>query len=157
MSSTTFAKGVQFGGKNDFSVRHGGAIRFSLPVEATTVFKEGNALEVNSDGELQLSTAQTDRLTGITNTRRDPVGDQENDMTIGSGKADIILDPAVVETPELTSGAVFAVNSKVFQDGAGHWTDTVGTDTRVYGVALNAAVANASDSLTMLFEAQKPA
>ena len=159
MSDTTYSKGVQFGGDKDFKVRHGGNIRYSLPVDATTTFLEGAALEVHSDGELQASTAQNTKLTGITNTRRQTVDDQENDHTIGSGKAVIIIDPAIVETKQLTSGAVFAINSKVYQDEAGKWTNTQpGTDTRVYGVALAAAVANAGDVLIMdYYGAQGPA
>jgi len=159
MSDTTFSKGTQFGGDNDFKVKHGGNIRYSFPVDDTTLFLEGNCLELHSDGQVQLSTAQNTKLTAITSTRRSPLADMENDQTIGSGKATVIIDRAIVETKELTSGAVFAINSKVYQDEAGHWTNTQpGTDTRVFGVALAAAVANAGDILTMdYYGAQGPA
>ena len=116
-------------------------------------------LEFESRWEDLRVPAQNTKLTGITNTRSQTVDDQENDHTIGSGKAVIIIDPAIVETKQLTSGAVFAINSKVYQDEAGKWTNTQpGTDTRVYGVALAAAVANAGDVLIMdYYGAQGPA
>ena len=158
MPIPTFAKGVGFGGRNDFDISQGGAIRQSFPVEASATFSEGNCLEQNDDGTAQLSTAQVTKLTGITDTRRSTVGDQENDHTLGSGKVVILLDQAVVTTIELTSGAVFVVNDRVFQDEAGSWTQTQpGTDIRVYGTALTAAVANAGDTLTLFYEgAQTP-
>lgn len=152
MSSTTFSKGVQFGGDNDFKVRHGGNIRVSFPVESSAAFLEGNVLELNSSGELQLSTAQNNLLTGVTSTRRSPVSDQENDQTIGSGKAVLILDPSVIQTAELASGANFSVNDQVYQDEAGHWTHAVpGTDTRIYGYALNSAQAADGDVLEFYY------
>ena len=155
---TDFAKGTSHGGRNGFQIQHGGHIRISLEAEADAVYREGSVVQMNSDAELELSTDQNTLLTGITDTRRDPIGDPFNDHTTGSGKATIVLDPAVVETIELTSGAVFQPNSKVFQDGAGKWnSDPAATDNRVYGTALNLAVANAGDTLRMFYEAQGPA
>lgn len=159
MAIPSFDRGVGFGGRNDFEIKHGGAIRQSFPVESDATFKEGNFLELNdTTGEVQLSTAQLTKLTGITDTRRDPKDDQENDQTIGSGKAVMVLDPAVMVSAELASGTTFAVNDRVFQDEAGHLTSTQpGTDTRVYGVALSAAVANAGDTLEFYYDgAQLP-
>lgn len=157
MPTTEFSHGVQFGGRNGFKVLHGGQIRANFPVEATTTFLEGSALELNSDGTVQLSTAQITKLTGITDTRREVVDGIFVDQTIGSGRAAVILDPAVLVTEELTSGAVFLVNDQVFQDEAGSWTNTQpATDTRVYGVALVDAVANAGDALRWFyFRAQR--
>ncbi len=156
MAETSFLHGEQFGGRNGFKILHGGQIRANFPVETTTTFAEGNAIELNSDGTVQLSTAQTTKLTGITDTRRQGPGDIFDDQTVGSGRAVMVLDPAVVVTEELASGAVFTVNGEVFQNGAGDWTDTAGTDTRAYGVALVSAVANAGDALRFFyFRAQR--
>lgn len=163
MSDTVFDHGVQFGGSNGFQVRHGGNSRPSYPVASGTTFKEGSVGEITSDGEVRKSTAQTSLMTGILGTRRDPIGDQGNDQTIGSGKAMMIVDPAVVETKELSSGSagVFYINDKVYQDGAGKWrshrTGAAPTDTRVYGTAQNDAIGNNGDTLQFKYDgAQDP-
>lgn len=163
MSDTVFKHGVQFGGSNDFQVRHGGNSRPSFPVASGTTFKEGMVGEITADAEVQRSTAQTTRLTGIVGTRRDPIGDANNDQTIGSGKAMMVSDPAIVETKELSSGSagVFLVNDKVYNDGNGKWrshrTGVAPTDTRIYGTALIDADVSSADTLSFKYNgAQDP-
>lgn len=132
-------KSTSFGGRNDFEIVHGGAIRESFDIEATTQFNEGGCIERNTDGTVQKSTGQTTKLTGITDTRR-VLNNFENDQTIGSGKATMILDPAVVKTIEFASGLGFLINDKVYNDGNGGWSNIAGSDTRVYGTVLADAV-----------------
>ena len=133
------AKGTSFGGRNEFEIVHGGAIRSSFDIEATTQFAEGGCIELNSDATVQASTGQTTKLTGITDTRR-TLGNFEDDQTIGSGKAVMIMDPAVVRTVEFASGLGFLVNDQIYNDAAGGWDRTASADSRVYGTALNDAV-----------------
>ena len=133
------SKGTSFGGRNEFEILHGGAIRASFPVEATTQFDEGGCIELNTTGEVQKSTGQTTKLTGITDTRR-VLNNFEDDQTIGSGKAVMVLDPAVVRTIEFASGLGFHVNDKIYNDGNGGWTNIAGSDTRVYGSSLVDAI-----------------
>lgn len=132
-------KSTQFGGRNDFEIVHGGAIRESFDIESTTQFDEGGCIELNTTGEVQKSTGQTTKLTGITDTRR-VLNNFEDDQTIGSGKATMILDQAVVKTVEFASGLGFLINDKVYNDGNGGWTNVAGSDTRVYGTVLADAV-----------------
>ena len=136
---TLFDKGTQFGGRNDFEILHGGAIRASYDVAASTQFNEGGCIELNDAGTVQKSTGQTTKLTGITDTRR-VTGNFEDDQTIGSGKAVMILDPAIVRTVEFASGLGFLINDKIYNDGNGGWSPIAGSDTRVYGTSLVDAV-----------------
>lgn len=154
---TDYLKGVQFGGSNGFDIQQGGNIINSFDTVSGTTFNEGGVVELTSAAALQQSTDQNTRLTGLTNTRKST--DFLNNQTQGDGKAGIVMDAAVVTTVELTSGAVFTPNSKVYNGGAGKWHSTVGsTDTRVYGQALNSAVANNGDTLLFFYRgAQLPA
>lgn len=154
---TLYDKGVQVGGANGFKILQGGNIINSFDAVSGTTFYEGGVIElVAASGKVQQSTDVTSRLAGLTNTRKQ--SDFLNDQTVGSGKAGLVMDVAVVETTELASGAVFTPNSKVYNNGDGTWDSSAGTDTRVYGVALNSAVANAGDTLQMLYlGAQRPA
>lgn len=159
MSDTQFDHGVQHGGSGDFQVRHGGNSRPSFPVASGTTFREGMVGELTTAGEIQRSTAQTTRITGIVGTRRDPIGDTGNDHTIGSGQAMMVFDPAVVETKQLSSGSagIFAINDKVYNDGNGKWSNVASADTRVYGTAMNAANGNDGDILEFKYDgAQNP-
>ena len=157
---TDFDHGVQFGGSGGFQVRHGGNSRPSFPVASGTTFREGMVGEITSAGEVQRSTAQEARLTGVLGTRRDPIGDTGNDQTIGSGQAMMIFDPAVIETQQLSSGVNgdFHINENVYNDGNGKWSSNpVAGDTRVYGTALNDADGNQGDTLEMnYFGVQRP-
>jgi hypothetical protein len=159
MADTSFDHGVQFGGSGDFQVRHGGNSRPSFPVASGTTFREGMCTEITVDGEVQRSTSQQTRMTGIVGTRRDPVGDMGNDQTIGSGQAMMVFDPAVVETIQLSSGTngIFAINDDVYNDGNGKWASVVISDTRVYGSAMNAASSADGDILEMnYYGVQRP-
>jgi hypothetical protein len=69
------------------------------------------------------------------------LGNFETDQTIGSGKASMILDPAVVKTVEFGSGLGFHINDRVYNDGNGGWTHIApSTDSRVYGTALSETI-----------------
>jgi hypothetical protein len=152
---TDYSKGVQVGGDNGFDIQQGGNIINSFDVVSGTTFNEGGVIElVAASGKVQQSTDVTSRLAGLTNTRKQ--SDFFNNQTLGSGKAGMVMDVAVVNTIELASGATFQPNSKVYNNGDGTWDSNAGTDTRVYGIALNSAVANNGDTLNMLYLGAQP-
>ena len=140
-------KSSQIGGFSQFRIRMGGQIRFSFPVnDSTSDFFEGNVLELNADGTVQLDTDETNgKLKGIAIEKRES-GDPFDDLTIGSGQASLLLDEAILEDAQLSSGVVFSVNDLVFTDGVGNLTTVASGPT--LGVAISDAVANAGDVLT---------
>jgi hypothetical protein len=153
MADTSFDHGVQFGGSGGFQVRHGGNARPSFPVASGATFREGMIGEITAAGEVQRSTSQTTRLTGVLGTRRDPVDDIGNDQTVGSGQAMMVFDPAIIETTQLSSGTNgdFHINENVYNDGNGKWSANIVSDTRVYGTAMNDANGTNGDTLEISY------
>lgn len=145
--SATF---TTFGGNDGYRIRMGGQIRLSFPFDtASANFTEGCVLELNSDGTVKLDTSATNgKLKGLANehyTANSTFGDEMR----GSGKASMLLDPAIVESTCLNSGVVFQINDLVYTDGTGELTNTAAGP--ILGIALSHAVANAGDTLVFFY------
>lgn len=139
-----------FGGNDGFRVRMGGQIRFSFPFDtASGNFKEGCVLELNSDGTVKLDTSATNgKLKGLSMehyTANSTFGDEMR----GSGKASMLLDPAIVESTCLNSGVAFKINDLIYTDSTGELTNVASGP--ILGIALSNAVANAGDTLVFFY------
>lgn len=147
MSSATY---TTFGGADGYRIRMGGQIRLSFPFDTSSGnFTEGCVLELNSDGTVKLDTSATNgKLKGLSDERFTS-GSTFGDLTRGSGKASMLLDPAIVESTCLNSGIVFAINDLVYCDGSGHLTNSAAGP--ILGIALSRAVANAGDTLVFFY------
>lgn len=139
-----------FGGADGYRIRMGGQIRQSFPFDtASGNFHEGCVLELNTDGTVKLDTSATNgKLKGLANERY-TAGSTFDDLTRGSGKASMLLDPAIVESTCLNSGVEFHINDLVYCDGAGHLTPVAAGP--ILGIAISRAVANAGDTLVFFY------
>jgi len=157
MSTTTFQRGNQFGGDDEFDIIHGGQIRATLPIDESSVLTwlKGYVLEVKSDGTVDRDSSATNgRLKGLALERRSPIGGRpQEDETYGSKKASILLDEAVVRTVHLVSGIGVSLNDNLYPNGAGLLT-TVASGP-VLGKAMSAAIgggAGVGTSLLMFYQ-----
>lgn len=139
-----------FGGNDGYRIRMGGQIRWSFPFDTTSSnFTEGCVLELNSDGTVKLdSAAANGKLKGLSDERY-TAGSTFGDLTRGSGKASMLLDPAVVESTCLASGIVFSTNDLIYCNGSGSLTTAAAGP--ILGIAMNRAVANAGDTLVFYY------
>lgn len=155
MSTTVFDRGSQFGGDDGFKIQMGGQIRWSFVVStsSTSTWKRGNVLEVLDDGTVDLdSGAANGRLKGLAVERRDPIsGRPEEDETLGSKKASMLLDEAVCINPQVSSGVAISINDPLYADGAGKITNVVAGP--VLGKALSSVVGDggAGDAPLLMF------
>lgn len=157
MSASTIAgrvthdRATEFGGFAGYRIRMGGQIRFSFPFNTSSgEFHEGCVLELNSDGTVQLDTSATNgKLKGLSDERFLGTDSTFEDLMRGSGKASMLLDPAIVETTCLNSGVAFLVNDLVYTDGTGELTNAAAGP--ILGIALSNAVANAGDTLVFYY------
>lgn len=129
MSTTVFDRGSQFGGDDGFKIQQGGQIRWSFVVStaSTSTWVRGNVLEVLDDGTVDLDSGATNgRLKGLAVERRSPIGGRpEEDETLGSKKASLLLDEAICINPQVASGIAVSVNDALYSNGAGLLTNIV--------------------------------
>lgn len=160
MANTSYDKGAMFDGGNDFKILHGGAIRSSFPIADNAAFEPGNLVMVHDDGEVYLSSDPanaTDYLLAVTVERANPRNTPYEDDTMGSGKAAVILDEAVIITREVSSGINITVNDILYQDGIGNFTNSPPTnDDRSIGIALSDYTAGTSETLEVLYTSARP-
>ena len=126
---TSYFKSQEFGGWNNFKILAGGRIRWAMDVASgsTNAFKSGNIVELDSSNEVVIATGSTSAFKALVLEMHDPVGDVDTDECLASGKASLIMDDAVIESSEISSGISFAVGDYVYEDATGHLTN-VDTD-----------------------------
>lgn len=139
---TTFDRGTGFGGDDGFKIKQGGQIRWSFVVStaSTSTWRRGNVLELLDDGTVDLDSGATNgRLKGLAVERRDPIGGRpDDDETLGSKKASLLLDEAICINPQIASGIAVSVNDTLHPNGAGLLTNVVSGP--VLGKALAAVI-----------------
>jgi len=160
MSTTTFDRGSQFGGDDGFEILQGGQIRWSLPIDEASVLTwlRGYVLELKADGTVDKDSSATNGLLkGLALERRSPVGGRpEEDETLGSKKASMLLDESIVRTIAVASGISVAVNDKMYPNGAGLLTNVDAGGAPVLGKALSSALGDggaggSGSTLTMFY------
>jgi hypothetical protein len=123
---TDYQRGEESGGFNQMKILAGGRVRWSLTVkdDADNLFMPGNLAEVDSNGELVIATGDTEAIKALVLERRSTANNVSADETLGSGMASILMDDAIVESAELSSGISFAIGDYVYDDGTGHLTNS---------------------------------
>ncbi len=145
-----------------FRIKQAGDIRWSFPIVVdSTTYAPGNVMEIVSTSNVaqaQLGSGTTTRTWGFaidpdprdSGTRVSSGGSiNRTDGTPSGDMVSLLFGEAVIENDELTSGIVFAINDKIYQDGSGNLT-TNNSNAKELGRALSTAVANAGDALLML-------
>ncbi len=163
--ATTFDRGASFGGDDGFEILMGGQIRYTFPVDTdsnTDVWERGFVLRVDSSGNLELDDASgSTNMRGLAIERRSPVGGRpEEDEVQGSGKASILMDPAIIRTVQFVSGIAIAINDKLYPDGStGKLTNVDAGSQPVMGKALTAstgAVDGDTTSIVVYYDGTAP-
>lgn len=147
---------------SDFYVRHGGRIRMTAEVASGSGdFNKGSLLELDSSAEWTRGTGGATRVYGVAYENKPSTADGASSgsafTSVGTpsgNRVSAIMDEVVIETDELASGIVFAVNDRLYSDTAGLWTNVQPGTCPVLGMALSTAVSNAGDVLKLLFSAQ---
>jgi hypothetical protein len=123
---TTYQKGQSYGGWNTFKILAGGKVRWPMTVKSgdTNTFKPGNLIEIDSNGEIIIATGSTTAIKGFVLEWHDPVGAVATDECLASGKGSLLIDDAVLESAEISSGITFSIGDYVYDDGTGHLTNS---------------------------------
>ena len=138
-------------------ILHGGLIRATFDVASGSgAFDKGNVLELDSAGEAKLSasSAYAARGLAVEKQRSSTATSADSLAGVPSGeKVSMLMDEAVVETDQITSGVSFKVNQAVYTDTSGDLTDTTN---KAYDQVLGIALADAdwTGTLKMLLSVQ---
>jgi hypothetical protein len=123
------------------NVLHGGYVRYSFEVNAdSSDIAKGEVVELLSSGEVRRFTGtSTTSVKGLALEAYSSTDSTSADSLLGVPSGDrvsVLLDEAVVETDEITSGITFSPNDKVYAtSNAGDITDDDTVD-HVIGKAL---------------------
>lgn len=153
--AVSYDRGAGYGGDDGFKIRMGGQMRYSFPVSTsnTDVWLRGAVLRLRNDGNVELDTGHgvASGLKGLALERRSPVGGRpEQDQVMAIDKVSLLLDQAIIITPQLTSGLAYAVNDRLYPDGAGKLRNTQLGTQPVMGKALTATTGAADGSTTTI-------
>lgn len=142
-----------------FKIQMGGFIRWPFNVNTATSEEWNAGMLVILDS----STLKLNEITGISNadkvigvvveSKLETTGLTSvagsgftANQTKGSGKASLVLSPAVIETDQLASGLQFTAGERLYTNNAGKWTNSASTDKRCFGQALSTVHSNAAGS-----------
>ena len=134
------------------SILHGGMIRYSVDVwEDSAAWVAGNVLQLNTAGQAELSTGTAVGVRGLAIEPSPSSAATSADSLAGvpcGDKVSLLLDEAVVETDQITSGVTLKVNQVVYPDVLGNITDTTNKAVdQVIGVMLQDAAWNGTARL----------
>lgn len=131
------------------AIKMGGLIRWPFDVDpSTSVEWDAGEIVKLDPTTLQLktltSTSNAGTIIGVVLESKRQVLDLANapgsgftaDRTRGSGKASLLLSPAVIETDQLPSGIEIKAGDVLYYDVSGNFTKTVSADGRKMGMAL---------------------
>jgi hypothetical protein len=142
-------------------IKMGGLIRWPFDVTTSETWKPGN-LVILDQATLKLklvsSADNTDVVVGAVIENKQTTTDLTNvegsgftaDQTKGSGKASLVLSPAVMEVDQLVSGMEYKAGQRLYTTSAGLWTKTASTDGRVLGQALENLANGGASGATLL-------
>lgn len=124
------------------NVVHGGFVRWSAAVDSSSgAFSAGDVLELMANGNVRshagTSTTAVKGLALEDKPSSTATSADSKTMPPTSTKVSILLDVAVVETDNITSGITFEPNGSVYPETSAHTITDQTTVNHVLGKALN--------------------